>query len=99
MSLGAHGEGDGMEPRLLQEEDTDVVDYEGEWYGGQEPTRGDRQVVVLRYAPDGTAVDSDDRLAAQVQAAQAAAKKSFGAEWSDAGRVGSTAKRRKWRVG
>ena len=90
----------GMNNTVLEEEDTDVVDYEGEWYGGQEPTgTGTRSVVVLRIAADGTIVsDAAGQRGQGHGAAVESAQQSFGSEWSDAGRVGSTAKRRKWRV-
>lgn len=80
-----------------EEEDLDVVDYEGEWYGGQDSAPG-RSITVLRVGADGTIADAAGSTSGKREREKKdSAAKGFGADWSDAGRVG-TGKRRKWRV-
>lgn len=90
------------------EDEADVVDYEGEWYGSSSSSvgnaQGKRSVMRMRVG-SGTGVGGEG--AVELEGAWGMEKEGNGSggkgfmqssEWSDAGRVGGAGKRRRWRV-
>lgn len=93
--------GDQQEGGATADNDNDdVVDYEGEWYGGRGGPGVKRSVLVMRVGEEGK-VDlegwgSGNGREEEGRDGMAFMKSAEG--WSDAGRVGGAGKRRKWRV-
>ncbi|ORY52718.1 hypothetical protein BCR35DRAFT_327205 [Leucosporidium creatinivorum] len=83
------------------QEDDDVVDYEGEWYGGRGGPIGagvKRSVLMMRVGEEGKVDLEGWERGEEGERDGMGFMKSKDHEWSDAGRVGGAGKRRKWRV-
>lgn len=99
MVLGDQSEG-GAAAATAENDNDDVVDYEGEWYGGRGASGVKRSVLMMRVGEEGR-VDLEGWGNGNGREEEGKAGMAFmrSAEgWSDAGRVGGAGKRRKWRV-